>query len=81
MAYIEIIEPEDAGELLAQEYSKARKRAGRVFNILKIQSQSPQSLVSSVRQYLTIMYGDSPLSRTQREMLAVVVSNANGCHY
>jgi AhpD family alkylhydroperoxidase len=27
------------------------------------------------------MHGPSPLSRAQREMLAVVVSRANDCHY
>jgi uncharacterized peroxidase-related enzyme len=27
------------------------------------------------------MYGKSPLSRAQREMIAVVVSQANGCDY
>jgi uncharacterized peroxidase-related enzyme len=31
--------------------------------------------------YLDIMFGRSPLSRAQREMIAVVVSVANGCQY
>ena len=31
--------------------------------------------------YLTIMTGDSPLSRAQHELLATVVSAENHCHY
>ena len=31
--------------------------------------------------YLAVMFGKSDLSRAQREMLAVVVSAANQCHY
>jgi len=27
------------------------------------------------------MFGDSPLSRAHREMIAVVTSQANDCHY
>jgi alkylhydroperoxidase family enzyme len=31
--------------------------------------------------YVTVMRGESDLSRAQREMIAVVVSTANQCHY
>ena len=31
--------------------------------------------------YTAVMHGESPLTRGQREMLAVVVSRANECHY
>jgi alkylhydroperoxidase family enzyme len=31
--------------------------------------------------YRVLMYGSSPLSRIRREMVAVAVSAANGCHY
>jgi len=31
--------------------------------------------------YRTIMFGESPLSRSERETIAVVVSAANDCHY
>jgi alkylhydroperoxidase family enzyme len=36
---------------------------------------------ASIGLYLAIMHGRSGLSRARREMLAVVVSKANGCHY
>ncbi len=31
--------------------------------------------------YLAVMFGREGLSRRQRELLAVVVSRANDCHY
>ena len=81
MAYIDIIEIEDAEGIVKQEYDKGVRRSGRVFNILKIMSLSPAALKESIRMYLAIMYGESELSRAQREMLATVVSQANSCYY
>jgi hypothetical protein len=31
--------------------------------------------------YRTVMFGDSPLGRAEREAIAVAVSAANDCHY
>jgi hypothetical protein len=46
---------------------------------------SPQSHPAALRAhydlYRTLMFGRSELSRAQREMIAVVVSKTNGCHY
>ena len=81
MAYIPIIEPTEAEGYLKETYTQAEKRAGRVFNILKIMSHSPQALRASMDFYLAIMQGKSPLSHGQREMLATVVSATNHCHY
>ena len=81
MAYIDIIEIEDAEGIVKQEYDKGVRRSGRVFNILKIMSLSPTALKESMRMYLAIMYGESELSRAQREMLATVVSQVNHCYY
>lgn len=81
MAWIETISDEGARESLARIYGAARERAGRVYNILRLQSLNPAVLEASIQQYLAIMFGESPLTRAQREMLAVVVSRANHCHY
>lgn len=81
MAYIPVIEPDQAKGALKETYAQAERRTGRVFNILKIMSQSPSALRSSMDLYLAIMFGKSSLSRAQREMLATVVSATNGCHY
>ena len=81
MAFIETVDPQDAEGIIKQEYEKGIQRSGRIFNILKIMSLSPAALKESMRLYLAIMYGQSDLSRAQREMLATVVSQANQCYY
>ncbi|HEY3246321.1 MAG TPA: hypothetical protein VGM03_23500 [Phycisphaerae bacterium] len=81
MAFINTVGEADAEGLLADIYATARRRAGRVFNILRLQSLSPAALRSSIAFYLDLMHGSSPLSRAQREMIAVVVSRINECHY
>ena len=81
MAFIGIIEADDADGDLKAIYGQAERRAGRVFNVLKIMSRSPRALRASMDMYLAVMFGASDLSRAQREMLAVVVSAANHCHY
>ena len=81
MAYIDIIDIDDAEGIVKEEYRKGIKRSGKVYNILKIMSRSPLALKESMRLYLAIMFGESDLSRSQREMLATVVSKVNHCHY
>ena len=81
MAFIKIVDPQDAEGIVKQEYKKGIHRSGRVFNILKIMSLSPAALRESMLLYLAIMYGESELSRAQREMLATVVSQVNHCYY
>jgi uncharacterized peroxidase-related enzyme len=81
MAWIKMIEPGQATGELKAEYDKAVLRAGKVFNILKVQSLNPQSLRASTEMYLATMHGPSGLSRGDREMLATVVSWTNHCFY
>ena len=50
-------------------------------NILAIHTLNPESLRAHYLLYRTLMYGESPLSRAEREMIAVAVSARNGCHY
>ncbi len=81
MAWINIIGEQDAEGLLGRIYEMAHKRAGRVANILRVQSQSPPALKACMELYTASTLAPSPLSRAQREMLATVVSRANDCHY
>ena len=55
--------------------------SGGVDNILKIQSLNPASPRGHFEFYKTPTRGPSGLSRVQREMIAVVVSADNHCHY
>ncbi len=81
MPWIKVTEPEDAAGELKQEYDDAAKRAGKVFNILMVQSLNPGALRASMQMYRATMFGPSDLSRAEREMLATVVSWANRCFY
>lgn len=81
MAWIRTIEPEDADGPLREEYDRAFQRAGYVANVLKISSLAPETLRRWVDLYLEVMYGPSSLSRAERELAAVVVSQVNACHY
>lgn len=81
MAWIKVIEPQEATGELKQEYDAAVQRAGKVFNILKVQSLNPAALQASMQMYRATMFGPSGLSRAEREMLATVVSWANHCFY
>ncbi len=81
MAWIKTIPPEEATGQLKELYDAAIRRAGRVFNIVRVQSLNPHVLKASTELYKAIMFGPSSLSRAQREMIAVVVSKTNDCFY
>lgn len=81
MAFVPTVPPDEATGLLAKLYDAALRRAGKVFQINRVQSARPQVLQASTRLYIEVMYGESSLTRAQREMLATVVSTANDCFY
>ena len=81
MPYIRQVSDGEAAGDAKRELDAARKRAGRVWNIVRVMTPNPAALRASMQLYRAVMYGESPLTRQQREMLAVVVSAANGCVY
>jgi alkylhydroperoxidase family enzyme len=81
MAHIRQIGDREATGRLREIFDEAIARAGRVFGILRVQSLNPAALDASIAMYKAILFGPSPLSRAQREMLATVVSRANDCFY
>ena len=62
-------------------WSGPREKLGFVPNVLRIFALRPRHLVGWWRYYDELLRGDSGLTRAQREMIAVVVSAANDCHY
>jgi alkylhydroperoxidase family enzyme len=81
-AWITTVDEERAREQVAAAYAQAASReTGRVANILKVHSLNPRSLLAHRTLFRTLMFGRSPLQRYQREMIAVVVSALNECHY
>ena len=81
MAYLRLISEDEATGPLKRQYEAAVERAGKVFNIIKAMSLRPAVLRRSLDLYRVIMFGQSELSRSERELLAVVVSRANDCFY
>jgi len=81
MAHVAKTPPEAAEGLLARIFSGRKGSADRLWEIVAVQSQNPESLRESMRLYSQVMFGDSPLTRAQREMIAVVTSQVNDCHY
>jgi alkylhydroperoxidase family enzyme len=81
MTWIKTVPISQATGTLKRHYGSAIERAGKVWNIVASMSLKPELLRTSIQLYSTLMHGPSGLSRPQREMIAVVVSKANGCYY
>ncbi len=80
-AWIHVIgEDESNGELKAR-YEDVSRRRGQVSNVMKAHSLDPEAMRLHLDLYVHLMFGKSALSRAQREMIAVAVSQANRCAY
>jgi alkylhydroperoxidase family enzyme len=81
MPWIRTITVGQATGRLKRTYDAAIARAGKVFGIVRAMSVDPETLDVSMALYQRLMLARGALPRRQREMLAVVVSRANSCHY
>ena len=81
MPYIKVIQHEEADGRLKEIYDELVRSRGKLAEVHKIQSLNPETIVAHMELYLQVMFGKSPLKRSQREMIAVVVSAANDCNY
>ena len=81
MAYISYVPYEDAEARLTELYDRYQDENGSLDSILKIHLLNPRSMRDHVELYAHLMRGPSPLSRVQREMLALTVSAVNECFY
>jgi len=81
MARIKIIQEDEATGQLKEIYDQLIESRGKLAEVHKIQSLNPKTIMSHMELYMDIMYSKSPLSRAQREMMAVVVSRENKCPY
>lgn len=84
MAYIETV-PDDAwpadpalAELLPQVLDPTYKR---VDNIIGVHSLNPRGLAAHQQLYTSAMAGTATLRKVERELVALVVSLENHCHY
>lgn len=81
VAWIKEIDVERAEGKLKKVYNRILERTDSVANILKVHSLNPEVLEAHLNLYEKIMFGESNLSRSHREMIAVVVSSTNACDY
>jgi alkylhydroperoxidase family enzyme len=82
VAWIEVIDERDADARLADLYvSMSDPAYGRVDNILQIHSLHPEGMRTHWDLYREVMTGTPTLPKADREMIALVVSVINGCHY
>ena len=67
---------------LAEQYERVVDRTfERVDNIMAIHSLNPASLAAHNALYTSAMSGTATLRKVEREMIAMVVSLENHCHY
>ncbi len=82
MAWIETIDESAAAGVLSDLYARTCDPAdGRVDNVLKVHSLHPEGLKAHFDVYRAAMHGTRSLPKAEREMIALVVSKLNGCHY
>ena len=81
MAYIRYTPAAEAGPRLSRLCDRYSDAHGRLDNILRIHSLNPPSMKYHYDLYRHLMAGPSPLSRVQREMIAITVSAENDCFY
>ncbi len=81
MAWIRTIGKDEADGELSRLYDQIAPGDKVLDNVLGIHSLHPRTLRDHLSLYRTLMYGDGPLARRERELVAVAVSSANRCHY
>jgi len=82
MAWIRMIPETDADPELRSIYERMLDPvSGRVDHILSIHSLHPRGLQGHHSVYSAVMRSTRTLRKAEREMIALVVSTINSCHY
>ena len=86
MAFIRVIPELDADGELLRLYDELYapfpgEPRGQLDNILQVHSLHPKSLSAHLALYRSAMEGTPTLPKVDRELIALVVSSVNGCHY
>ena len=80
-AWVRIIEPDEAEGDLKTVYDATLAKRGALAAVHKIHSLHPETLTAHMALYMELLFGQSPLTRREREAIAVAVSRTNGCAY
>lgn len=82
MAWIKIIESDEAKGKLEKLYEQVITKDGHVDHILKIHSLRPRTLAAHLSIYKAALHSNpNALSPRERELVAVCVSRLNECGY
>ena len=82
MAWIRMLADDDADEELRGALrAGADPRTGRTDEIMRVHSLKAESLTAHLALYRSAMRPSAGLGLREREMIALVVSAINGCHY
>ncbi|KAA3641610.1 MAG: peroxidase [Armatimonadetes bacterium] len=82
MAWIDTPREDEWEGALAELYASVVDREhNRVDNIMQIHALNPQAMAAHQGLYASAMAGTKSLRKVDREMIALVVSSANDCHY
>lgn len=81
MAWIRVVPPGEATGRLKEEYQRAESERGALAHVHTITSLHPGMLGIHLDLYNEVHFGESPLSRRERELIATVVSRQNKCGY
>ncbi len=81
-SWIDSVDPADADGELARLYAEVVDPvSGEVDNVLRVHSLHPEGMAAHWRLYRAVMRPTRTLRKAEREMIALVVSTLNGCHY
>jgi len=80
-AWLRVPGEDEAPPGVAKLFDKASERLGFIPNVLRVYALRPRHLELWDAFYDDLMRGESGLTKPQREMIAVVVSTVNRCHY
>lgn len=75
------LSPAELDEAMKAYFAKCREKLGFIPNVLTAFSFDLAKLKAFIAMSDDLMLGKSNLSKVEREMIAVVVSSANHCHY
>lgn len=78
---LDLAEPKRPPADVKAQFELAKQRLGFIPNVLRSYAHAPERLLNFVAMRDGLMASESGLSKAEREMIAVVVSSLNRCHY
>jgi uncharacterized peroxidase-related enzyme len=81
LSWLSVPAAEGVADEVVELWQQPLEKLGFVPNVLRVFALRPRHLLRWWAYYDELMRGESGLSKAQREMIAVVVSATNRCHY